>query len=114
MKSTKQQVIDAQQATFRSIVEFQRADDQGEVARSAINVLGSNQRAGMQLDANLLRLAGAIGKAQARGEIAAHEAQRTIEAVRTEASQAQNGRSAWYSYAENADGPEREDFHFHQ
>lgn len=114
MKSTKQQTIDTVESTIRGIVEFQRADDQGEVARAAISALGSNQRAGTQLDANLLRLAGAIGKAQARGEIAAHEAQRTIEAVRTEANQAQNGRSAWYSYADSADGPEREDFHFHQ
>ena len=50
------------------IVNFQAADDRGEVMRSLANVVKS----GNQLDSNVLRLAGSMAKGQARAIVDAN------------------------------------------
>jgi hypothetical protein len=105
MLSTHGRVADVMTQTTENLVNFQRADDQGEVARAAIAALGK----GTQLDGRVLQVAGMIGTAKAKGEIAAYQAKQTIQAERQQRMQQE--RQAYYGYAD--DVAKSDEFHFH-
>jgi uncharacterized SAM-binding protein YcdF (DUF218 family) len=104
MLSTHGRVADVMTQTTENLVNFQRADDQGEVARAAIAALGK----GTQLDGRVLQVASMIGTAKAKGEIAAYQARQTIEAERQQWQQ----REVLGNYGDSGTA-RRDDFHFH-
>ena len=116
MMSMHGRTADVVTETVQNLVAFQRADDQGEVARAAIAALSNGQRGNTQLDSRILQLAGVIGRAQAQGQIAAHRAASTIDAQRQQWEQQQTQqqqREAFYGYASDTVSP-NSDFHVHQ
>ena len=108
MKSMKQQTIDTMETTVNAIVRFQQADDQGEVLRNVVSVLGRSDRTGQQTENRVLALAGLIGRSMAKGEIAAHQAAQ-IDAVK-----AQQARDNQAFYTIHNDASQPDDFHFHE
>jgi uncharacterized SAM-binding protein YcdF (DUF218 family) len=107
---------------IENIVAFQRADDQGEVARTAIAAWGNAQKGGQQLDGRLLQVASMIGKAKAEGEIAAYEARQLVDGHRQQTAQTaqqtqEAQRQAFYGYASDtsaANAVNANEFHFHE
>ena len=62
---------------LRGIVDFQRADDYGEVARQVANGMGGAIRSGTNLDARVLQLANRIAQQQQRQLIDAQRNQQS-------------------------------------
>ena len=80
---------------LRGIVDFQRADDYGEVARQVANGMGGAIRSGTNLDARVLQLANRIAQQQQR---------QLIDAQRNQQS------SPAQSWATVEDGDDTDDF----
>lgn len=104
MLKTHQQVSDTHEAAVSNIVRFQGQDDLGETLRALAAAAAGAQRSGNQTENRVLQLAGMIGAAKAKGEIAAMEAKQTITAYREQAVQGQQQsqeqqRAAFYRYA---------------
>ena len=110
--------------TVDNIVAFQKADDQGEVARTAIAAWGNAQRGGQQLDGRLLQVASMISKAQTKGEIAAIEARQLADNYRQQTAQTaqqtqEQQRQAFYGYASSTpavdpNAAKANEFHYHE
>lgn len=70
------------------LVDFQREDDRGEVARTVANGVAGVLKSGNQLDRTVLTMAGRMGQAQAQAIVRGQ--------ITDQQRQAQDAQASWY------------------